>query len=67
VNIMEEKVKHKLCGRKVDRDQVEVVKETEKMERSQREQVVGRGDLGRQINKEGGSWTTQQVEKSTGR
>jgi hypothetical protein len=27
--------------------------------------VVGREDRGRQINKEDGSWTTQQVEKST--
>jgi GH18 family chitinase len=27
--------------------------------------VVGREDQGRQINKEDGSWTTQQAEKST--
>jgi hypothetical protein len=40
-----------------------VVKEAEKKERSKGKLVVEREDQGRQINKEDGSWTTQQVEK----
>jgi hypothetical protein len=60
-------VKHELYERKFDKDQVEVVKEEEKMERSLRKKVVVRGDRGKQISKEDGSWTTQQAEKSTSR
>jgi hypothetical protein len=37
------------------------------MERSLRKQAIGRGDRGRQISKEDGSWTTQQAEKATSR
>jgi hypothetical protein len=37
------------------------------MERSPREQAIRRGDRGRNINKEDGSWTTQQEEKATDR
>jgi hypothetical protein len=33
------------------------------MERSSKKKVVGRGDWGRYIRKEEGSWTTQQEEK----
>jgi hypothetical protein len=42
-----------------------VTKITEKMEQSKIKQVVGRGERGRQIKKEYGSWMTQQVEKAT--
>jgi hypothetical protein len=38
-----------------------VVKEAEKKERSKGKAIVGRGDRGRQSNKEEGSWTTQQA------
>jgi hypothetical protein len=44
-----------------------VVKEAENMERSPRVKSIGGGDRGRQINKDSGSWTTQQAKKSTGR
>jgi hypothetical protein len=37
------------------------------MERSKRKQVVGRGERGRHISKEDGSWMTYQAEKSTNR
>jgi hypothetical protein len=42
-----------------------VVKEAEKKERSKGKLVIEREDQGRQINKEDGSWTTQQAEKDT--
>jgi hypothetical protein len=42
-----------------------VTKREEKTERSKRKKVIGWGDRGRQINKEYGSWMTQQVEKAT--
>jgi hypothetical protein len=42
-----------------------VNKKEKNMERSKRNQVVGRGDRGRQISKKEGSWTSQQEEKST--
>jgi hypothetical protein len=44
-----------------------VTKREEKMEGSKRKQVVGWREKGRQINKEDGSWMTQQAKKDTNR
>jgi hypothetical protein len=41
-----------------------VVKEAEKKERRKEKIVVGREDQGREINREKGSWTTQQAGKA---
>jgi hypothetical protein len=44
-----------------------VRKRKEKTERIKRKKVVRQGYIGRQINKEDGSWTTQQAKKAIGR
>jgi hypothetical protein len=41
-----------------------VFKEEEKKERRKENLVVGREEQGRQINREKGSWTTQQAGKA---
>jgi hypothetical protein len=58
-------MKYEERGRHTNRGRVEVVKEAEKKERSKEKRVVEREDQGRQINKEDGSWTTQQEEEDT--
>jgi hypothetical protein len=44
-----------------------VRKREEKMEQSKRNKSIGRGDQGWQIDKEEGSWTTQQAKEDVNR